>query len=57
MRYVLHMYLLRQYDFCIPLDFLDTKDLIKTKKGQKKFEDQTQSPKPEILLSDMDHMG
>ena len=25
------------YDFCIPLDFLDTKDLKKTSKGQKKF--------------------
>ena len=25
------------YDFCIPLDFLDTKDLKKTFKGQKKI--------------------
>ena len=25
------------YDFCIPLDLLDTKDLKKTSKGQKKF--------------------
>ena len=36
------------YDFCIPLDFLDTKDLKKTFKGQKNFEGQNQSPKPKI---------
>ena len=33
----------KTYNFCIPLDFLDTKDLKKIQKGQ------TQSPKSKIL--------
>ena len=36
------------YDFCIPLDFLDTKDLKKTSKGQKKIWRPNPKSKPKI---------
>jgi hypothetical protein len=34
------------YGSCIPLDFLSIKDLEKIRKVKKKFEGQSQSPKP-----------
>ena len=40
------------YDFCIPLNFLDTKDLKKTYKAKENFEFQIQSPKPQLSKFD-----